>query len=213
MQMCEKIRGVRVFCSQLRHCSQNETEATQRCESPEIAFANLVREGREEVRVSKLTAEEKRDLVRAKHSEISNFMKHAAVHADTRSGVHPTALMRMIWVITLTQDSSLKAKTCLVVLGFTDPQLGAKPTASPTVSRRGRRLLLTVAGSQGMGVFKVDANSALGHRCEPTFTTVFVLLDGLTQVGFVAVKGLRKVGIWLESRTHLSCNKQHVRLA
>ena len=57
------------FCttgSQLRHCSQNEVvevefalsqlEPTQ---SPESAFAGLVREGRGEVRVSTLTAEEK----------------------------------------------------------------------------------------------------------------------------------------------------------
>ena len=37
-------------------------------------------------------------------------------------------------------DSSLKAH--LVVLGFTDPHLGAKPTASQTVSRCGRQLFL-----------------------------------------------------------------------
>ena len=35
------------------------------------------------------------------------------------------------------------------------------------------------------------------RHCEPMFTTVFVLLDGLMQVGLVAVKGHRKVGIWL----------------
>ena len=42
-------------------------------------------------------------------------------------------------------DDSLKAR--LVIQGFTDPQLGAKPAASPRVSRRGRQLFLTVAGS------------------------------------------------------------------
>ena len=43
----------------------------------------------------------------------------------------------------------------------------------------------------------------LTHRCELMFTTASVL-DGLTQVKLVAGKGHRKVGIRLESRTHLS---------
>ena len=64
-------------------------------------------------------------------------MKHATVQAATRSGVHSTALMRMRWVITQKPDPSQKAR--LVVLGFTRAQLGATPSASPTVSRRGRQ--------------------------------------------------------------------------
>ena len=52
----------------MRHCSQNEvfevefalseSEATQLGESPETAFVGLVREGRGDVRVRTLTAEE-----------------------------------------------------------------------------------------------------------------------------------------------------------
>ena len=64
----------------------------------------------------------------------------------------------MRWVIARKSDDSLKAR--LVKQGFTDPQLGAKPTASPTVSRRGRQLFLTVAGSLKMKVFKGDAKTA-----------------------------------------------------
>ena len=68
--------------------------------------------------------------------------------------------MRMRWVITRKPDDSLKAR--LVIQGFTDPQLGAKPTASPTVSRRGRQLFLTVAGSLRMKVFsRVFENEGL----------------------------------------------------
>ena len=54
------------------HCL---SEATQLGESPETAFAGLVREGRGEARVSTLTAEKKRKLAR---------MKHAAVQTATR---------------------------------------------------------------------------------------------------------------------------------
>ena len=64
----------------------------------------------------------------------------------------------MRWVITRKPDDSLKAR--LVIQGFADLQLGAKPTASPTVSRRGRQLFLTVAGSLRMKVFKGDAKTA-----------------------------------------------------
>ena len=64
----------------------------------------------------------------------------------------------MRWVITRKSDDSLEAR--LVMQGFTDPQLGAKPTASPTVSRRGRQQFLTVAGSLRMKVFKGDAKTA-----------------------------------------------------
>ena len=70
-------------------------------------------------------------------------MTHAAVQAATGPGVHPTALMRMRRVITRKPDSGLKTR--VVVLGFTDLQLGAQPTASPMVSQRGRQLFLTVA--------------------------------------------------------------------
>ena len=63
----------------------------------------------------------------------------------------------MRWVITRKPGDSLKAR--LVIQGFTDPQ-GAKPTASPTVSRRGRQLFLTVAGSLRMKVFKGNAKTA-----------------------------------------------------
>ena len=87
-----------------------------------------------------------------------SFLKHAAVEAATRSGLQCKSLMRMRWVITRKSDDSLKAR--LVIQGFTDPQLGAKPTASPSVSRRGRQLFLTVAGSLRMKVFNGDAKTA-----------------------------------------------------
>ena len=131
------------------------------------------RQGRGEVRVSTLTPQEREELAKAKQKEISSFLKHAAVEVATRSGLQCKSLMRMRWVITRKSDDSLKAR--LVIQGFTDPQLGAKPTASPTVSRRGRQLFLTVAGSLRMKVFKGDAKTAflqgsVGYQelhCEP----------------------------------------------
>ena len=152
----------------LTSCAQDEVvevafalahhEAIKIAETPATALAALARQGRGEVRVSTLTPQEREELVKAKQKEISSFLKHAAVEAATRSGLQCKSLMRMRWVITRKSDDSLKAR--LVIQGFTDPQLGAKPTASPTVSRRGRQLFLTVAGSLGMKVFKGDAKTA-----------------------------------------------------
>ena len=133
-------------------------EAVKIAETPATALAALARQGRGEVRVSTLTPQEREELVKAKQKEISSFLKHAAVEAATRSGLQCKSLMRMRRVITRKSDDSLKAR--LVIQGFTDPQLGATPTASPTVSRRGRQLFLTVAGSLGMKVFKGDAKTA-----------------------------------------------------
>ena len=132
-------------------------EAVKIAETPATALAALARQERGEV-LSTLTPREREDLVKAKQKEISSFLKHAAVEAATRSGSQCNSLMRMRWVITRKPDNPLKAR--LVVQGFTDPQLGAKPTASPTVSRRGRQLFLTVAGSLRMRVFRGDAKTA-----------------------------------------------------
>ena len=148
-------------------------EAIKIAEAPAIALAALARQGRGGVRVSTLTPREREELIKAKQKEISSFLKHAEVEAATRSGLQCKSLMRMRWVITRKPDDSLKAR--LVIQGFTDPQLGAKPIASPTVSRRGRQLFLTVAGSLRMKVFKGDAKTAFlqgsvgdqALHCEP----------------------------------------------
>ena len=122
----------------LTPCAQDEVvevafalshhEAVKIAETPATAPAALARQRRGEVRVSMLTPREREELVKAKQAEISSFLKHAAVEAAARSGLHCNSLMRMRWVITRKPDDSLKAR--LVVQGFTDPQLGAKPTAS-----------------------------------------------------------------------------------
>ena len=135
----------------LTPCTQDEvvevtfTLSLKIAETPATALAALARQGRGEVRVSTLTPREREEFIKARQKEISSFLKHAAVDAATRSGLQCKSLMRMRCVITRKPDCSLKAR--LVIQGFTDPQLGAMPSASPTVSTRGRQLFLTVAGS------------------------------------------------------------------
>ena len=116
----------------------SHNEAIKIAETPAIALAALARQGRGQVRESTLTPREREELVKAKQKEISSFLKHAVVEAATRSGLQCKSLMRMSWVVTRKPDDSLNAH--LVTQGFTDPQLGATPAASPRVSRRGRQL-------------------------------------------------------------------------
>ena len=149
----------------LAPCAQDEVvevafalshhEAIKIAKTPATALAALARQGRGEVRVSALTPLEREELIKAKQKEISSFLKHAAVEAATMSGLQCKSLMG---VIARKPDDSLKAR--LVIQGFTDPQLGAKPTAPPTVSRRGRQLFLTVAWSLRTRVFEGDAKTA-----------------------------------------------------
>ena len=164
------------FCTtrfQLRQCSQNEvveveialsqSEASQLSDCQETAFAGWVRERRGEVRVSTLTAEEKLELARDKQSEINSFMKHAAVQAATRPSVRPTVLMRMRLVITRKPDPSLKST-----------RSWERNPASPRVSRCGRQLCLTVAGSQRMRVFKADCKDGLFEEGQLDIKIYFV---------------------------------------
>ena len=52
-------------------------EAVKIAETPATALAALARQGRGEVRVSTLTPQERKELVKAKQAEISSFLKHA----------------------------------------------------------------------------------------------------------------------------------------
>ena len=140
--------------------SLDEETIQQICSNPdpETAFNVMVRRRRAEVKVSTLSAEQKRDLVKAKDKELSTFVKYSVVEVATRQGISPSALMRIRWVVTFKDDGSLKAR--LVVQGFTDQGLGKIPTSSPTASRRSRQIFLTLAASLGFPTHKGDVKCA-----------------------------------------------------
>ena len=65
---------------------------------PETAFNVMVKRRRAEVKVSTLSAEQKRELVKAKDKELNSFVKYSAVAAASRQGISLSALMKMRWV-------------------------------------------------------------------------------------------------------------------
>ena len=105
----------------------------------------MVKRRRAGVKVSTLSAEQKRELVEAKDKELNMFVKYSVVEAASRQGISPSALMKMRWFVTFKDDGSLLAR--LVLQGFTDQRLGKIPTSSPTASRRSRQNFLTLAAS------------------------------------------------------------------
>ena len=60
----------------------------------------MVKRRRAEVKVSKLSAEQKRELVEAKDNELNKFVKYSLVEAASRQGISPFALMITRWVVT-----------------------------------------------------------------------------------------------------------------
>ena len=104
---------------------------------PETALNVMVKRRRADVKVSTLSAEQKRDLVEAQDKELNTYVKYSVVEAGSRQGISPSVLMKMRWVVAFRDDGSLKAR--LVVQGFTDRRLGKTPTSSPTASRRSRQ--------------------------------------------------------------------------
>ena len=85
---------------------------------PEMAFGNLVKK-RTEVKVSSLTPQKKKELVKAKDNELNTWLEHAVVEAASRKGIPAASMMKMRWVVTTKADDSLKAR--LVVKGSPMP--------------------------------------------------------------------------------------------
>ena len=60
----------------------------------------MVRRRRTEVKVSTLSTEQKRELVKANDKELSTFVKYSALEVASSQGISPSALMLMRWVVT-----------------------------------------------------------------------------------------------------------------
>ena len=119
----------------------------------------------------KLSEEQRTAMKEAKQIEIDEWLKSRICKAAV-GHVPASRLMPMGWVLTfkVTDDpKTVKAKARLVVLGFTDPDLGAEEVRSPTLSRRGRQALLQLSSHRHWQAWKAEAKrrSCRGaqHNC------------------------------------------------
>ncbi len=97
------------------------------------------------------------DFRKAKDKEVSSWVRESAVKLVNKE-VPANRIMKMRWLYTTKTDGSAKAR--IVIVGFTDPDLGQIPKTSPTMSRRTRGLVLTACSTVGWTVLKGDVKAA-----------------------------------------------------
>ena len=112
-----------------------------------------------EVSLSKMAPERIEDFRKAKEAEVTQWVRSAACRAVEGGRLIPKdRVMKMRWVLTVKGSGAAKAR--IVIVGFTDPDLACLPKASPTMSRRSRQLMATMAATAGWSQLKCDAKSA-----------------------------------------------------
>ena len=68
------------------------------------AFNVIVRRRCAEVKVSTLSADQRRELVDPKDKELNTIVEYSVIEAASRQGISPSALMKMRWVVTFKDD-------------------------------------------------------------------------------------------------------------
>ena len=129
-----------------------------------------------EVSWQKLNEEQRRAMKEAKGIEIQEWISSKVCRAAL-GPIPQGRLMRMRWVLVLkgTNDPNVvKAKARLVVIGFTDPDLGLEVVRSPTLTRRGRQCLLQMAIHRNWSTLKSDAKAAVLQTGDPSFIARFL---------------------------------------
>ena len=112
-----------------------------------------------------LNTEEREMIKTAKGKEIREFIREKVVtHLLAGEHVDPKDVMKMRFVLTWKaapeSPSGKKGKARLVVLRFQDPYLGKEKTSSPTLSKRGKQLLLQVIVQRNWRLLKGDVTAA-----------------------------------------------------
>ena len=139
----------------------NEGEWRKIVKDPSKFIAKKVAKG-VEVSWQKLSPEQRRAMTAAQAVEIKEWVA-SKVCEGAVGKVPESRLMRMRWVLTFKETETkgqVKAKARLVVLGFTDPDVGLVNVRSPTLTRRGRQLLLAMSVHKGWSFLKADAKTA-----------------------------------------------------
>ena len=114
-----------------------------------------------EVEWTHLPLSEKKEFDMAMAKEISNVVISRALRdltPEENQKLNKRKVMQMRWVLTRKGDGSAKAR--LVVLGFQAHNITEVETASPTMSKVGRNLLLTIAACLKLRIKSGDATSA-----------------------------------------------------
>eukprot|EP00435_Cladocopium_sp_Y103_P026888 s2772_g6.t1 len=141
---------------------KDENEWKKVLKNPAKFAAKSVSKGAE-VAWNKLNPTQRAAMAEAKQLEVSQWVQQKV--CERFKGVIPQSrLMRTRWVLVFKavddDVSKVKCKARIVLLGYTDPDLGNLETAAPTLSRRSRQLCLSMSTLRRWKTFKADAKSA-----------------------------------------------------
>ena len=132
-----------------------------------IWMSRKMMEKSKEKRWCQLSLEEKQQFDLAQAKELSNVLSSKALRglsSQEMAELDQTQVASMRWVLTVKADGSPKAR--LVVLGFQMPGIEHLQTASPTMARVSRSLLLTVVANRGFRLRAGDVTAAFLQATE-----------------------------------------------
>ena len=137
---------------------------------PSKFLAKSVQKG-VEVAWAKLNDQQKAAMQEAKKAELESWVARKVVQAAAPDITEDQAL-RMRWIYTFKaageqHPGKLKAKARIVILGFSDPSLLEQDTASPSLTRLSKMLLLNMATARRWRVLSGDVKTAFLQAKSP----------------------------------------------
>ena len=142
----------------------NEEEWRSILKDPKKYTSKEVKKGCE-VAWHKLNSVQRQAMKEAKDLEVNSWVANR-VCERAGADVPKSRLMKMRWVLVFkavddpNQPNKVKAKARIVILGFSDPDQEYLDKAAPTLSRRGKMLLLNLACHRRWRTLKADARAA-----------------------------------------------------
>ena len=120
----------------------------QRPRHAEVWLSKKMMDKGREVSWSSLTLEQKKDVNEGMAKEISQVIRNCAVPslaAREKEKLDVRRIMKMCWVLTFKSDGPANAR--LVVLGYQSPTLVESQASSPTLSKLGKMIILSIVAN------------------------------------------------------------------